>query len=364
MNLVNTENNICIICYNNENYTIGCADRCCDTKICEECFETYLNYCLSEKILVKCLNQYCKYYIISNSFKKDSSYYNLYKKVLITAFINSQGSQVRDNINIMRMVDNLRKERVQFIKKFPKAIELVIDITLTAKLNKINKQNKLYIKEMLEDTNKLCMNTHCNGKLNKNFQCIKCETKFCKECEKIININHVCKQEDLDSLKLISSIQKCPNCNVPIEKSEGCNGMTCANCKTIFDYSTGILSDHGSHNAIISPLKNKIYFDYKQTYPEQIAKKLYQIEANEPKDPNTLSLNNAIKKIILKYENENISIDDMYVGEDILKTFENYLKSKINYINFINTTIYINELHAKDELTMYELDDIISKNGW
>jgi len=364
--LAKNSNDVCIICYCNENHALKCANKDCKTFICSDCFETYLNHCLSEKSLVKCLNQYCKSYIISDSFEKNNKYSKLYKKVLLTAFIASQGPEVKDKINITKLVDDLRKQRTQFIKTFPKAIELVIDVALSKKLNNIGKQNKLFVKNLVTKSNRMCMNSHCNGKLNQNFECLKCSTKFCKDCEKLLKDNHVCKKEDLDSLKLISEIPKCPKCHIAIERSEGCNGMTCASCQTTFDYRTGELSDHGSHNVIIGPQKSKFKFDFKQSYPEEIAKRLFIIENHEPPEPSILMLNNSIKKLLIEQEQNEQSEQEQSeeIGDDVLKSFEKYLKSKIKYVQFVNVTIQVTELHQNEKLTMQDLDDIIEKNGW
>jgi hypothetical protein len=368
MSIAKTENEICVICYCNEDFTLKCADKFCQTRICEECFQIYLQHCLSQKTLCKCLNQYCKSYIISDSFKKNNNYYELYKKVLLTAFMHSQGPEVKDKMNMSKLIEDLRQQRKKFIKTFPKAIELVIDISLSKKLNNIGKQNKLYVKNLVTKSNRLCMNSHCNGKINHDFECLKCSTKFCKECEKVMNENHICKKEDIDSLKLISSIQRCPGCNISIERSEGCSGMTCASCQISFNYITGEISSHGSVNIIVGPQRTKTKFDFKQSYPENIAKRLFIIENNEPKEPSILALNNVIQKLLTKQEQTGEKIskseENIEIENDVLKSFEKYLKSKLNYVNFINITMYINELHQTDKLTMFELDDIIMNNGW
>jgi len=112
--------------------------------------------------------------------------------------MHSQGPEVKDKMNVSKLVGDIRKQRKQFIKTFPKAIELVIDIALSKKLNNIGKQNKLYVKNLVTTSNRTCMNSHCSGKMkivDNYFECLKCSTKFCKDCEKVLKENHTCKKE-------------------------------------------------------------------------------------------------------------------------------------------------------------------------
>lgn len=285
--------------------------------------------------------------------------------------MHSQGPEVKDKMNVSKMIEGLRTERKQFIKEFPDAIKLVIDVALAKKLENVGKQNKLYVKNLVTKSNKLCMNSHCSGKLDQNFECLKCLTKFCKTCEKVKkNEEHICKTEDVESLKLISEIRHCPNCNIAIERSQGCNHMTCASCKTMFNYITGEISEHGSHNELLAPLRTKFKFDFKQNYPEEIGRKLYIIECHEPKEPSVLALNNIIQKILAKEEGiggESIGeegIDKGKIDDSVLLLFERYLKSKLEYINFINVTIEITELHTEGKLEIEDIDRIIRKNRW
>ena len=353
---------VCTICFSNETHTLKCADNFCTTRVCEDCFKVYLGHCLSEKSLVKCLNQYCKSYIVSNSFKPYNDYFELYKKVLVTAFMHSQGPEVKDKMITTKMISDLRSERRKFLKQFPKAIELVVNVALSKKLNTIDKQNKLVISSLVTSSNKLCMTSHCNGKLNDKFICMKCSTKFCDKCEKVYKESHKCNEADVESLKFINTIMKCPNCGISIEKSEGCNGMTCASCKTTFDYGTGAASGHGSTNVIVGPQKTRFKFDFKQNYEPNITKKLFIIESKEPKEPSITILNNTIKKLLILQEEGKLEEIDK-VGYDIIKSFEKYIKSKLDYITFISVTVDITEQHMADVLTEDYLDEIIAKLG-
>ena len=73
--------------------------------------------------------------------------------------------------------------------------------------------------------------------------CNKCQTSFCFRCGEEPHAPAKCSDVE-DFLPLLNSSEymikkhakRCPgpNCNVPIEKNEGCNHMTCTNCKTHF----------------------------------------------------------------------------------------------------------------------------------
>jgi len=139
--------------------------------------------------------------------------------------------------------------------------------------------------------------------------------------------------------------------------------MTCASCQTVFDYNTGEISDHGSTNVSIGPQRTSFKFDFKQTYSDDIGKKLFIVESNQPPEPSIAALNNTIQKLLTKQE-ETHSEEIAVIENDVLRSFEKYLKSKLNYINFINVTIEITELHQSDKLTSIDLTDIITKNGW
>jgi hypothetical protein len=249
----------------------------------------------------------------------------------------------------------MRTEKQQFVKNFPRAIELVINTALRTKLNNIDKNNKKYINGLVENSNRVCMIPHCNGKLNKLFECIKCATRFCEHCERIMNANHVCNSEDVASVSVVSEYVKCPECGVSIEKASGCNHMTCASCRTNFNFDTLTKSNAGSNNIIIAPQKTKMKFDFKQKYHAAISRRLFIIESNEPSSPSTEYLNKVVYNYITKKE-----LDE----NKVVESFEKYIMSKIKYSNFISTITEVMEMHHKDTMSIFALDRIIESNGW
>lgn len=335
---------ICSICFVYEETTVKCVDPRCTTKICHDCLDIYFKHCLSEKLLAKCINDNCKYYIISDSFNKDARFYHAYKELLTNAFIYIH----EEDINIQNMqtelIEKIRNERKKYIKIFPESINLVINVALAKKLDIITDSNKKYINDLTNKINRLCINSQCHGKLNSNFECVLCSTKFCKKCERSIKKDHICNNEDIQSLEIISGIMKCPNCLSKIERSEGCNTMKCIQCMSVFDYASGdlILTE-----SIEKKPETKLTFDFKENYSRDINVRLYKIEQYAVIKPNS-----GILKQIMKFKKGDISI------EHAIRVFETFLKEKIRYIKFVDIVNKVIELHGSNELTLMKLDDL------
>lgn len=109
--------------------------------------------------------------------------------------------------------------------------------------------------------------TLCRGMLGSDWRCVICKHKRCKDCHahleaKLPNAlgtsshthleghkkNHTCKPEDVATARLImQDSQACPKCGTRISRVHGCDHMWCTECKTSFNYRTGLpIAD--SHN--------------------------------------------------------------------------------------------------------------------
>lgn len=79
--------------------------------------------------------------------------------------------------------------------------------------------------------------------------CNICNGIFCLECEKVKNSDHVCQQEDLQTIRGLSHETKpCPRCKVRIFRTGGCSQMWCIQCHTAFDWHTGEIERGLIHN--------------------------------------------------------------------------------------------------------------------
>jgi hypothetical protein len=91
---------------------------------------------------------------------------------------------------------------------------------------------------------KACVVHGCRGFLSTRYKCGLCDTWVCPNCHEIKTCqnddNHVCKTENIESVKLISKETKpCPKCASAIYKTDGCSQMFCVECHTVFSWKTG-----------------------------------------------------------------------------------------------------------------------------
>ncbi|KAJ7618172.1 hypothetical protein DFH06DRAFT_1012240 [Mycena polygramma] len=73
-----------------------------------------------------------------------------------------------------------------------------------------------------------------------------CNTQWCRECNTVITgyeqVRHTCDgQAEMEHLAQRAGWKRCPQCNILIEKSGGCNHMTCTRCHSHFCYRDGMM---------------------------------------------------------------------------------------------------------------------------
>ena len=87
-----------------------------------------------------------------------------------------------------------------------------------------------------------CPVEECRGFLSTKWKCGVCDVKVCKDCLEILEDEHKCNEENIESAKIIKKQTKpCPECGARIMKSEGCDHMFCTapGCNTGFSWRTG-----------------------------------------------------------------------------------------------------------------------------
>lgn len=108
-------------------------------------------------------------------------------------------------------------------------------LDLTGQLKGLVGQNYIKAAQTKEISN-LCPRNNCRGTLV-DGKCNVCSDVPCFDCGEI----HMgeCNKDIKASYELLKrETKKCPNCKVPITKTDGCDHMICRQCKTNFSWNS------------------------------------------------------------------------------------------------------------------------------
>lgn len=93
-----------------------------------------------------------------------------------------------------------------------------------------------------------CPEKDCKGYLDQNYICGLCKKEACKSC-RLSKHEGLCDPNIVATLKMIDrETKRCPKCNIPIYRIEGCDQMWCTNCHTAFNWITGEIETGRMHN--------------------------------------------------------------------------------------------------------------------
>ena len=317
----------CAICYDDlpENQNIRCSDKGCDVVLCLYCFGELLEFCLSESQMIFCPKKECSVHYHLQNIPK--ALHSKYEDLCTNYLLHFTKSQVDEMNKYETVIQKLRNEKTNFINiSFSPAIVKVLNIAYEKELKHVKKSNKAVLDKML--TGRKCIGFMCRGIMeltNEGYLCGLCDTTFCKECEKPTKEFHSCKQDDVDSVKAISELVKCPTCKFPVIKSVGCNYITCAVCRTNFDYISGEKAAHGNHTHD-TPLSvrehNTLYELYADDYKtkREVLELFIEIDALMPTSTDV----KILSKIIQKQKEKEFDRKDKQI---LAKKYSQYLQS-------------------------------------
>jgi hypothetical protein len=93
-----------------------------------------------------------------------------------------------------------------------------------------------------------CPEEDCKGYLDENVVCGLCKKEACKSCRLVKHAGD-CDPNTVETVKMMDrETKRCPKCNVPIYKTEGCDQMWCPSCHTAFSWKTGEIETGRIHN--------------------------------------------------------------------------------------------------------------------
>jgi len=317
--------NLCGVCLSEAEKYVVCPSNKCNSIICSLCFEEMLGFCIEEGKMICCVNNLCEQQYPKNFIPDDLI--EKYNKSVYNYLSKTHSSEIEEGRSYRAMIQTLQEEKRKFIQtKFPKSIALVVNVSYPRELNKIARNHEKLDKASKQS--RRCINFVCKGKMiqEKNlWKCLICKGKFCLACEMLYKIGHVCRETDVESVKAIQSMVKCPKCKCPAVKSQGCNSITCAICRTNFDYITGEHSTHGNHtnDAALGLRERTSLLEMYQDCNDELKEILSLIDSKYPKVP-------SLKPTIALLEK---NADE----EQVAKKYSSYVLQTTKISNYMNS---------------------------
>jgi hypothetical protein len=359
----------CIICFGDlteKRYT--CCDPRCVEYLCEDCIKRYIEIASEENRLPTCPRDSCRGVFDEECIDKEIV--PLFRKLLYNHYKVSKTTEINDAHRTKAVHNILKEEKMKFVfENMPKAVLKVSKIVHAAKLKRVKKSQLVREKGRVSRT---CINLVCNGFLGDDFKCLKCETNFCRDCEDVLEDDHKCKTEDIESLKAVNAMVSCPSCGVKIEKGEGCMAITCAVCNQNFWYSTGEKGDHGNHGASAKVRVNftrRITLEYREFIPDNclvgireiemeaeikddseqiLANILIRNEGNEIKNTDLAIFSQKYSKIVRTHIIQTIALNKLKLLEKILQKCEEGYEKQIEMILNFNRPVIMAKIFGKD----------------
>ena len=180
----------------------------------------YDKYCLicNEKLTH---NEYFSNYINCYHFFCNDCYYNYFKE------------KIENNNNVAK-IKCPKSGCTNTLFDYFIQNKISNDISLLDKYLKFKERRQL----MYNPDYQICPYPDCESYVkkgkNKYVSCIQNGHKFCLKCLKGWHGNESCKidkDKSFESWRNSSNVKKCPKCKYYVEKIDGCNHMTCFNCK-------------------------------------------------------------------------------------------------------------------------------------
>lgn len=231
------------MCLNNARFELVPAP--CTFAACPECFDEFLALCRRDKLLPRCPT--CR------------SLFQPRPRVVaeLAEWLRQAGDDnaiMHEDQQYQRLVERLVESRQRFlVEDFPPAISSLANVMFPDRLRRLGKQQRERLRHIVErSSGQRCIVAGCWGSTFLNGDgrrcCFACSCQQCPQCQERWQPEHRCSQEVLDTLATMNKESvECPGCGTRIQRSQGCDNMTCSRCHCNFSYSTGQMGGGGNH---------------------------------------------------------------------------------------------------------------------
>ena len=240
----------CSVCWTDTADYIKCTDVFCTGVLCYTCLNTYLDAVRESRGEPHCCVDKCPgmYRYSSTRQTLDGHAQAQYEAAIFALLMPGATAERERQREVKQIISHIRDARQEFLQRgFPPGVLQCARLVFPARLNRVNmRKTKAEV-----ESRRRCMTLTCPGFLDDGLQCTTCTTVFCADCETPKAPDHRCRPEDIASITAIRGMQQCPSCHLRVERSRGCDNMTCASCGTKFSYSTGRPSHGGGHSTMV-----------------------------------------------------------------------------------------------------------------
>jgi hypothetical protein len=179
-----------------------------------------------------------------------------------------------------------------------------------------------------------CADSACNGFVSSAWKCATCDKHTCAHCRELKDAHddpaHVCNPDSVASVALLKHDTKpCPNCKVPVHKTEGCDQMFCTQCKRLWSWNTGRFETRGHNPHFLQWMRDN--------HP-----------AGMPRDPNDVQCGREIDHHFLSQLNILVTHTLLHTPPHQHETLSNQLH---NVYNFIGSILHL-RLHDLPRFTV------------
>ena len=250
--MAKTNKEICSICCETINISNRKDIKClyCNYVACRECVTQFLLVNINEPNCMNCKKVWNREFLCNNFTKTfiNNDYRDYRQQLLLDkekALLPATQIIVEAMNNKEKLVKSLDEYLIEVSRKKQEFYDEIKFNEAIINGSTYNKQKKVFIKK--------CGVENCRGFLSEQWKCGICDTTTCNKCLELLNQEqdqeHICKEENIESAKLISKDSKpCPKCAALIFKIDGCNQMWCVVCHTAFSWATGQIETSRIHN--------------------------------------------------------------------------------------------------------------------
>lgn len=248
-----TTNNVCSVCV--EKYHRGYRPpvQCvyCNFECCTSCIQNYLLSINEHAKCMSCSKPWSKDFIDSTLSKKfrNGAYKTHYENILFEKE-RALFPECQYIIEEAKGFDVAYKElHVEYQDLDRKMAELYeqMERLRVSKRQLLRGDTSISLDKAKKKFIRPCPS--CNGFLGEDYKCGICETEVCEDCFAILEGQHECTKEDIETANEVkASCKNCPQCGVPTFKQSGCDQMYCMQCHTAWDWVTQTIETGRIHN--------------------------------------------------------------------------------------------------------------------